>query len=125
MRLTTKTSNIFPGSCEDYAQHLGPHQAEAFRLLWHLDRSADPIMDADGAAWEIAAQGRTGGPISTPPEPLLGALHLGAHLVHTLYEKQRATALDVEYIQLFPMIAAWQHENLAGALESITNSLAE
>lgn len=106
-----RPGQVFPRPCAEYTAHLGEHQAAAFTALWNLHD--DPKANVDAAARHIhaALDAPAGdGSVKVAPMDLRVELHAGVEQVESMYETRTAAAMDIEYVSLFSIIAAWSHE---------------
>jgi|GEM_PF-5122781 len=96
-----RAENIFLGTCEHYARHLGTHQAEAFTNLWTIHDTDDPLMNSDRAARHINIQMQTDEGVVIPPKEVMAELHQGLRQVESGYPAE-STARDVSYAPIAP-----------------------
>jgi len=116
---TLRPEQVFARSCGEYTAHLGDRQAAAFTALWRLHD--DPEGNAEAAARHLhAALGAYGvdGPVTIAPALLLIELHAGVQEVEAMYATRAASAMDVEYIALFSIIAGWSHEMVGANIDA-------
>ena len=110
---------VFPRPCAEYTAHLGEHQAAAFTALWNLND--DPRNNVDAAARHIHAALRApagDGSVKVAPLELRVELHAGVEKADWMYEARTAGAMDIEYMSLFSIIAAWSHEIVGGNIDA-------
>lgn len=119
-----RADQIFPASCEEYTAHLGPNQAEAFKLLWTIHDAPDRLTNGDGAAWHIHRALKTGEGIRVAPRQAQTELFEALRTLQSNYGTG-ATAGDIAYAGLFVAIASWQHEILAGNIDAFVHTLYE
>lgn len=114
-----RPGQVFPRPCAEYTAHLGEHQAAAFTALWNLHD--DPKANVDGAARHIhAALGAPArdGSVRVAPMELRVELHAGIEKVESMYAARTASAMDIEYMNLFAIIAEWSHEFVGGNIDA-------
>jgi hypothetical protein len=124
-----RPGDVFPRPCTDYTSHLGSRQAQAFSLLWNLHAAADPMMDADHAAWYIHQANVANDDLLIAPRHLRQELFDATTHVVTNYRRpgpfESITSQDITYIELFPIIAGWQHEIIEQNMAAFIGSLYE
>lgn len=106
-----RPGQVFPRTCEEYVAHLGANQAAAFAALWNLHQ--DPKNNVATAARHIhaALDAPAGdGSVKVAPLDLRIELHAGVEKAESMYTTRAASAMDIEYISMFSIIAAWSHE---------------
>jgi hypothetical protein len=114
-----RPGQVFPRPCAEYTAHLGEHQAAAFTALWNLND--DPKNNVETAARHIHAALRAparDGSVKVAPLELRVELHTGVEKVERMYEARTAGAMDIEYMSLFSIIAAWSHEFVGGNIDA-------
>jgi hypothetical protein len=114
-----RPGQVFPRTPAEYTAHLGGHQAAAFTALWNLHD--DPKNNVDTAARHIHAALRAparDGSVKVAPLELRIELHAGVEKVDSMYEARTAGAMDIEYMSLFSIIAAWSHEIVGGNIDA-------
>jgi hypothetical protein len=57
-----------------------------------------------------------------PPE-LRVELHASAKTALSMFSARTATAMDVAYFTLFPIISAWSHETVGGKINAFVDDL--
>ncbi|OBF43954.1 hypothetical protein A5719_01850 [Mycolicibacterium peregrinum] len=102
---------MLPRHCGEYTVHLGADQASAFTALWDLHD--DPKVNAATAARHVHAALNApaeDGSVKVAPLDLRVELHAAVEAAEAMHEDRTATAIDVEYLSLLSIIAAWSHE---------------
>ncbi len=116
-----RPDEILSSALDEYLQHLGPHQADAFKWLWELDFSQDGWQeDLDGALSRIRWALSHNVTIRNLPRDLSDEIHAGLRTVEHRYPKTART-VDVEYFATLAAIADWQQDVVGG----LANSFAE
>lgn len=114
-----RPGQVFPRPCAEYTSHLGEHQAAAFSALWNLHD--DPKNNVAAAARHIydalGAPARDGS-VKVAPMELRVELHAGIEKVDSMYEARTASAMDIEYMNLFAIVAGWDHEIVRGNIDA-------
>jgi len=111
-----RPEQVYPRPVEEYADQLGGHQAEAFRLLWNFLGARDPMANVDGAHWHLNRAFTADGSdaVRLAPPDLLTEL---SETTRLFVLNEKPSAVDVNYLELFVIIAGWQQELVQ---ESIT-----
>lgn len=117
-----RPDQIFPRPVEEYADQLGAHQAEAFRLLWNFHDLADPISGLDRAHWHLNRALHAVGNEDVKRAPRELTKELGEKSQQFVLSG-KANAVDTVYIELFVIIADWQHELVDDNMESFKNDI--